>query len=200
MQSSIIMNTKEINKTIVNNVLLMLKRRKDISKKTFDIYNNKDGNIETIFNIKEGENNFSIYIVNSILNSIISKSSLDEYLNNDINIRKIIIIKTPSKRTIKQLLNNYKNVEFFFLHEMLEDLPSKKFIPKHILLNEEESSLLNEKIKLNELSKIRIYDPMARYNNAKINDVFKIIRPNLTTIEEVFYRIVIEDKIDSMFL
>lgn len=194
------MNTKEINKTIVNNVLLMLKRRKDISKKTFDIYNNKDGNIETIFNIKEGENNFSIYIVNSILNSIISKSSLDEYLNNDINIRKIIIIKTPSKRTIKQLLNNYKNVEFFFLHEMLEDLPSKKFIPKHILLNEEESSLLNEKIKLNELSKIRIYDPMARYNNAKINDVFKIIRPNLTTIEEVFYRIVIEDKIDSMFL
>ena len=194
------MNTKEINKTIVNNVLLMLKRRNNISKKTFDIYKNNDDNIENIFNIKEGDNKFSIYIINSILNSIISKSSLDEYLNNNIDIRKIIVIKTPSKRTIKQLLNNYENVEFFFLHEMLEDLPSKKFIPKHILLNEKESSLLNEKIKLNELSKIRVYDPMARYYNAKIKDVFKIIRPNLTTVEEVFYRIVIEDKIDSMFL
>lgn len=41
---------------------------------------------------------------------------------------------------------------------------------------------------------------MVRYYNGKINDVFKIIRKNPTTMEEVAYRIVIKDTIDSMFI
>jgi len=83
---------------------------------------------------------------------------------------------------------------------MLDDIPSKSFIPKHILLSEEDKEKLLTKIKLNEFSKIRKYDPMARYFNAKENDIFKIIRPNITTLEESFYRVVIDDKIDNMFL
>ena len=200
MQKSVIMNSNEINKSVIDNVLLMLLRRKQLNKKTFDIYKNKKKN-DTIFDVKNEDNKkFSIYILNSIINSIISKSNLDEFLSENLDIRKIVIIKEPSKRAVKQLLKSYTNAEFFFMHEMLDDIPSKSFIPKHILLSEEDKEKLLTKIKLNVFSKIRKYDPMARYFNAKENDIFKIIRPNITTLEESFYRVVIDDKIDNMFL
>lgn len=196
---SVKINTKTINQIAIQNVLLMLLRRNEINQTTYNNYKNVD-KFDTIFNFKENDKKFSIYIINSKLNSIISKSPLDDYLNNNINVKKFILIDQPTKRTVKQIMNNYQNCEFFFIYEFMEDIPSKIFIPKHILLSEEDKSLLLQKIKLNEFSHIKNTDTMARYYNAKVDDVFKIIRPNITTIEEIAYRIVVKGKIDDLFL
>ena len=192
-------NTKTINKIAIQNLLLMLVRRNEINQNTYNNYKNIE-NFDTILDFKENDKKFSIYIINSKLNSIISKSPLDDYLNNNVDIKKFILIEQPTKRTVKQIMNNYQNCEFFFIHELMEDIPSKIFIPKHILLSEEDKALLLQKIKLNEFSQIKNTDTMARYYNAKVNDVFKIIRPNITTIEEISYRIVVKGKIDDLFL
>ena len=53
---------------------------------------------------------------------------------------------------MKQIISEYKNAEFFFEHEMLEDIPKKVFIPKHQLLDEEEKKELLSKFNENELS------------------------------------------------
>ena len=84
---------------------------------------NKTNVSNTIIKFKGNENmKYSIYIVNSTLNSIVNKSPLDEYLNDNLDERKIVIIKNPAKRALKQLY--IENCEFFLL-KMLEDFPSK---------------------------------------------------------------------------
>ena len=40
---------------------------------------------------------------------------------------------------------------------------------------------------------------VARYYNAKVNDIFKILRPNITSGYSVFYRVVVNGKIDNLF-
>lgn len=192
---------KEIREKIINNTLLMIKRR----------HNNNDNNIQDILSkIKNKDDpiikfeflgeKYSLNILNTKISSILSKSPLDDYLTNNISERKLIIIKNPSKRVIKQIIKGYKNAEFFYFHELIDDIMKKLFIPKHILLTDDEIENLTEKIKINELSKIFDTDPMSRYYNAKKNNVFKIIRPNLTSGESIFYRIVVPGNINNIYL
>ena len=82
---------------------------------------------------------------------------------------------------------------------MIHDLCSKHFIPEHKILNDEDKSELLKRFKLNEFSRIFNYDVMARYYNAKVNDIFKILRPNITSGYSVFYRVVVNGKIDNLF-
>ena len=43
------------------------------------------------------------------------------------------------------------------------------------------------------MPKINFSDPIARYYNAKIEDVFRIIRPSPTSGKSIFYRRVVKD-------
>jgi DNA-directed RNA polymerase subunit H (RpoH/RPB5) len=201
MSINVELNTKEINIEIYKNILKMLERRKlivnseIILKEIFNDINNKPFiEISVVDNKK-----YSIFIINSKISSIIQGTQLDDFLSNNIEIFKIIIIKECSKKVIKQILNDYKNAEFFFEHELLEDIPSKVFIPEHQLLSEEEVTELLEKFNLHELSIILSTDIMARYYNAKINDIFRIIRPTVTSGKSIFYRRVVNGSLDLLF-
>ena len=200
MSGNFLLNNKEINSNIVKNVLLMLKRRQKIDD-VDSIFNSlqDDINSTTVFKFTSNNNKFGINILNSKLNSIISKSPLDEYLNSNLDVHKIIIIDNPSKRAVKQLYSSYQNCEFFFLREMIEDICAKVFVPQHIVLNNEDKDDLLKRFKLKDLSKILSTDVMSRYYDAKVDDVFKIIRPNITTGHSIFYRVVVNGKIDNLF-
>lgn len=193
------LNNNEVNSNIVKNILLMLQRRNMITDYEGILNSLGDINGNSVFNFKYNNDKYSIYIINSKLNSIISKSPLDDYLNSNLDVRKIVIIESPSKRAVKQLYGSYNNCEFFFVHEMIHDLCSKNFIPEHKILNDEDKSELLKRFKLNEFSRIFNYDVMARYYNAKVNDIFKILRPNITSGYSVFYRVVVSGKIDNLF-
>lgn len=200
MSGNFLLNNKEINSNIIKNVLLMLKRREKIDD-VDSIFNSlqEDINSTTVFKFTSNNNKFGINILNSKLNSIISKSPLDEYLNSNLDVHKIIIIDNPSKRAVKQLYSSYQNCEFFFLREMIEDICAKVFVPQHIILNNEDKDDLLKRFKLKDLSKILSTDVMSRYYDAKVDDVFKIIRPNITTGHSIFYRVVVNGKIDNLF-
>ena len=198
ISTSITMNNKEKLSEVFHNFLKMLKRRKLIDK--IDTYNNKY--LNSFINEKTVTfNKISIYAINSKISSVQNNSPLDEYLKNNIEIKKFVLIDKPTKRTVKQIMNPklYFNCEFFFLHEFLEDIPSKNFIPKHYLLTEEDKNELSKNIDLNTLSRILKTDTMCRYYGAKIDDVLKIIRPNLTCGDSICYKIVIKGNIDKMF-
>ena len=202
MSVNIELNSKEINNIVCLNVLKMLDRRKlidDVDLSYNEISN--DINQKAIIQFKlNDESQCSIYSINSKLNSITHGTPIDDYLSNNVNIHKIVILKDAAKKVLKQIQTEYKNAEFFFEHEMLEDIPSKIFIPKHILLDEEEKNELLSKFSENELSNILDIDMMSRYYNAKAGDVFKIIRPSIVAGNSIFYRKVIHGSLDILFL
>jgi DNA-directed RNA polymerase subunit H (RpoH/RPB5) len=201
MSINIELNTKEVNIRVCENILKMLERRKVISnwKTIFDeIYDNINNKASVDFLLLD-KTKCSIYIINAKLTSIVQGTPLDDYLSNNIDIHKIIVIKETAKKVIKQIIQDYKNAEFFFEHEMLEDIPLKTFIPEHQLLNSNEKIELLSKFDESELSIIFSTDMMARYYNSSVGDIFRIIRPSSTSGKSIFYRRVLLGNLDILF-
>ena len=201
MSINIELNSKEINIEVCLNVLKMLNRRKlidDVDKSFSEI--SDDINQKAIIEFKLNNNTkCSIYSINAKLNSIAQGTPIDEYLSDKIDIHKIIILKEAAKKVLKQIITEYKNAEFFFEHEMLEDIPSKVFIPEHQILDEEEKKELLNKFDESNLSIILDTDMMARYYNAKVGDIFRIIRPSLISGTSIFYRRVSHGTLDILY-
>jgi len=193
-------STKEIFTIVLTNTLLMLVRRKALktNQKILEDFNNtfvEKGIIE----FKDDNNNkISINLTPGKLTSIVQGSQLDEYLKNNVDVHKIIIIKDPSKKVIKQVITDYTNAEIFIEHEMMEDIPSKFFIPEHQLLTEEEKKNLLETFKESELAKINDTDIMSRYFGAKVGDIFRMIRPSITAGYNIFYRRVVSGNFNQI--
>ena len=194
-------NTAEINKIVLTNTLKMLERRNKI--KSWEVELPKLGNdftSKSIFTIELADKtSLSINLVNAKLTSIVQKTPLDDYLSNNIDIHKIVICKEVAKKVVKQIVSEYSNAEFFFESEMMEDLPSKSFMPEHQILNSEEKAELLSKFSEGELAKILLTDMMVRYYGAKIGDIFRIIRPSMTSGKNVFYRRVVNGSWDILF-
>jgi len=191
----------ELNEILIGNVLKMLERRKIISSWS-DEYKKLSNDISTksIFEITlPDKSKYGIYLINAKITSIVQGTPLDDYLSNNIDIHKIIIAKDVSKKVVKQIVGEYKNTEFFFESEMLEDIPSKVFIPEHYLLTLEEKTELLEKFDESDLARIFISDTMSRYYGAKVGDIFRIIRPSFTAGKNVFYRKVVNSSWDILF-
>ncbi|MBI4155495.1 DNA-directed RNA polymerase subunit H [Candidatus Woesearchaeota archaeon] len=70
------------------------------------------------------------------------------------------------------------------------------YVPKHVLLSEEEVKVLLEKYNISkkQLPSIIVNDPALRKLNPKIGDVVKIIRKSPTAAQGVYYRVVVSVK------
>ena len=190
------MNQKEILQTICSNFAKLLHRRHLIVNNVLP----KEV-INTI--IADKTNNFqidnkkiSIHIITFELKNISSGSTIDDYLSKNIDYHKFLIVKSFSKKTYTQITTEYNNAEIFTIDELLEDIPSKEIIPEHILLNADMKKELLESFGINELPKIYSTEMMARYYGAKVNDIFRIIRPNLSSGTSIIYRTVIHGTMD----
>ena len=194
---------KEINKLIIENVLKMLERRNLIKSWEDSLSNIKSDWTHNIYEIiLSDKSTYSIYLLNNTntqLTTISQGVPLDNYLSDNLDIHKIVIVRSISKKAIKQILYDYKNTEFFFENEMLEDIPSKIFIPEHILLSNTDKNELLSKFNEHDLSKIYVNEIMSRYYNAKIGDIFRIVRPSYTAGRNIFYRRVVNSSIDILF-
>lgn len=193
--------TKEGNVIVFENFLKMLNRRGLIAdvNTTFesmknDIIPNKALSLKLDNNSK-----LMFYIINGDVRSITNNSPIDEFLSSNTNIIKFLIIKGPSKKVFKQVNENYPNSELFFFHEFMEDIPSKDFIPKHYILNGNDRDELLQHINIKNLKRIFSTDMMSRYFNAKVGDIFKIERLNVTSGHGVDYRVVVPGKVDMLF-
>jgi DNA-directed RNA polymerase subunit H (RpoH/RPB5) len=198
--SNVELNIKEIINIVVKNIGLMFNRRNYMKSKSLNDKIIEHLNSDKLYNFEIENNNknmkFSINIINQDVKNISNGSPIDDYLNKNIDAHKFLIVKSFSKKTFSQISKDYKNVEIFTIFEFLEDIPAKEFIPQHILLNEDEKKELFESFGLNELGRIYNTDIMARYYGAKLNDVFRIIRPNLNSGTSIYYRFVVPGNMD----
>jgi DNA-directed RNA polymerase subunit H (RpoH/RPB5) len=201
MSYSVQLNNKEINQTVVMNLLRLLERREKINSWETEYEKiKKEIDTKTTFEILLNDNTkCGIYIVNAKLTTIVSGTPLAQYLSNNLDIHKFIVIKEVLKKVVKQIMHEYKNAEFFFESEMLEDIPSKDIIPKHEIMKADEKKELLAKYSEAELSRILSTDIMCRYYGGKVGDIFKITRPSYTAGYSIFYRKVVIGSLDLLF-
>ena len=201
MSINIELSNKQINIVICKYTLKMLNRRGliDNAEDKLEEISDQINNQASIDFVLNNDQKCSIYMINVKLTSIVNGTPLDEFLKSNLETHKIVVIKDLTKKVAKQILDDYNNAEFFFEHELLEDIPSKVFIPEHQLLSINEKQELFTKFNENELSIIYMTDTMSRYYNAKVGDVFKITRPSVTSGKSIFYRRVINGSLDLIF-
>ena len=106
----------------------------------------------------------------------------------------IIIISGKLSQQAKQKvldINRELQVEVFTVNELVVNITEHELVPEHILLSKEDKDLLLKryKIKENQLPKILVTDPVARYLGLKRGDVVKIIRVSETAGRYITYRI-----------
>ncbi len=203
-------STKELNSIVLKNLLVLFERRnyiKDHKKVLSTITNsiitntilNVKGDVENGSKEKTTNNIYQIYISASKLNSISQGSQVDEFLKNDINNKKFLILTEQSKKVFKQSREQYPNTEVFSEDELLEDIPSKDIIPIHHLLTTEEKDELLKHFNQKNFKKIFEYDIMSRYYGASPGDIFRIERYNTTSGKGIDYRTVVAGKYDIIF-
>ena len=88
-------------------------------------------------------------------------------------------------------INTELQIECFHVSELIVNITEHELVPQHKVLNEEQKIMLLEryKIKENQLPKIMISDPIAKYLGLKRGNVVKIIRESETAGRYVTYRI-----------
>lgn len=201
---------KELNSIVLKNLLLMFERRNYISdhEKTLSSITNPvitntvlkiKADTKNDSDTKSKESTYQIYISASKINSISQGSQIDDFLTNEINDKKFLIVSEASKKVFKQSREQYPNTEVFSEDELLEDIPSKDIVPNHQLLNQDEKEELLKYFQAKSFKKIYEYDIMSRYYGAVPGDIFRIERFNTTSGKGIDYRTVIPGKYDIMF-
>lgn len=128
-----------------------------------------------------------------------SKKDLENTYQNVIekyneNIKIIIILKEKYNNAVeKELLSSkYKNIEIFLHKHLIINVSKHVMQPIFIPLNELEIQEVLQKYScnINNLPRMFINDPIARYYGMKSGSVFKIIRSSPNAGEGISYRLV----------
>lgn len=125
------------------------------------------------------------------ITSVAKGTDMFDFMNKYKEEYKFIVAKN-----INISLTDYDTeVEVFLFQEVYINIVDHVLVPKHIVLSEEEKKELFQSycVTKNNMPRIMVKDPVARYYKMKVNEVCKIIRTNSATIESPFYRLVVKN-------
>ena len=169
-------NINEINQMFVNNQLDILLENK--TKKTYVKYH---------------------------LGKTLRRENINDYIDDLFNLEQIltkndtliIVIKMEPNDTLIKCVNQIWEEDgvfiiLFNIDRLQYNILEHEYVPKHIVINEEEVKLIKEKyniMKDDQLPKISRFDPVAMAIGIRPKEICKIIRPSKTAIETNYYRI-----------
>lgn len=191
----------QIIKTIMTNIVKMLtdrnllnktKLQENIKKITSIQSDSLTYKINTDKYTKDSDKVFSIKIIEQKITAINKASGILDFLVNNEDNSKIIIVNDISNKALKHIHNNYPNTEVFLEEELMINVLEHDYQPEFMLLsNEEGESVMKSYLIKNKLMpKILKNDPISKYFNAKPTQIFRIIRPSETSGNYVTYRLV----------
>ena len=189
---------KTLKKMMEDRGYIIEENYSQISYQDWLLKNNNKSTLNGIFYKKVGENIVRLYFeylegLKLIANDIGSFFSKMKDAKADSGIIVISgILSSQAKQKLADI-NIELQVECFNISELMVNITEHAYVPKHILLTEEEKKELMKRyrIKESQLPKILHNDPVAKYLGLKRGDVVKIIRSSETAGKYVTYRITV---------
>jgi DNA-directed RNA polymerase subunit H (RpoH/RPB5) len=195
--NDIVINRTTKIKTVIRTLCRIFIERKYTTKTLDELVSKLMPSInedEILFTIDDKK--YGLKFINMFLTTIKKEASIENFLSKNTDTHKFIIINKLSDRAIKQILE-YQNTEVFTIDELLIVIIDHNIVPQHILLTPDEKdkyfSVFNHHPR--DMKKILVNDPIARFYGAKVGDLIKIIRSNITSGKEIDYRMVIPGEI-----
>ena len=108
----------------------------------------------------------------------------------------IIVLKADITSFAANSFKNFKSVhiEHFNMRDVMYNITKHVMVPKHELLTKKEIQDLKQQLRIRTLSclkKIRYNDPICRYFDAKLGNVFRIYRPSPDGHMYIAHRLVV---------
>jgi len=152
--------------------------------------------LNTVVYKQDATDGLGIYFPNDIKVGISTiRVIIDDMNGNDLT-KAIVIVRAAMTSSAKKFLNEMPadsvQVQAFEEAELMVNITEHELVPKHEVLNEEEKKELMKRYKLKEqqLPRIRITDPVAKYYGMKRGQVVRITRKSPTSGRYVTYRLV----------
>jgi DNA-directed RNA polymerase I, II, and III subunit RPABC1 len=195
--NDIIINKTNKVQTVLKTLCRILIERKYTTKNINEIYDKIINSLvddELLFTLDNKK--YGIKFISAFLTTIKKEVSIENFLNKNPDAHKFVIINKLSDRAVKQILE-YQSTEVFTMSELLIVIIDHHIVPLHILLTEDEKSKYFSEFNHHprDMKKILVNDPVAKFYGAKVGDLFKIIRPSITSGKEIDFRMVIPGEI-----
>lgn len=197
------LNQDKQKNIVIDNIIKMLTERDCIHPKNHDEYVNNiisnlrddDTFIINITNRKSGDSDtyHIILLLDQKISTITRTSMFGDYIYKNIGVHKIIVVNDITPRAMVAVHTVMPSIEIFLKKELMFNIIDHIYVPKHILLSDTDAEkvLTEYGVKKKELPRIFITDPIARYYNAKMGQIFRIKRPSEITGFSNYYRIVV---------
>ena len=196
------MNKIEYIYNVYKNVLDMLIDRGYIVPKSINLsfksftkkYIKQDYNFVLVHKVKKHKISVIFNLNNKNKLQNIKQLLIDTYENLCIDKDEVLIILNQQPNNIiKKFIQSsiYKNkVDLFWLSILQINIIKHTLQPKFTLLNEDEKEALLDKynIKINQLPKMSMQDPICKYYKFPKYSVVKIVRNTRQSISSEFYR------------
>ena len=195
---------EQIRVTVLTNVVKMLVERgvypvDSLDKRIKDVLSIQSD--DYIYDIGSGVDRqgkkltYVCKIIPHKLSALAKSYGLVEFIEANKDKHKIIVVKDINSKVLNHALSISNGLTEIFLEQFLMiNLVDHVLVPKHIVLSQEEVSEVFESYVVNKMTmpKILLSDPVSKYFNVKVGDVFKIIRPSEKSGFVPSYRYVIK--------
>ena len=130
------------------------------------------------------------------ITTINKNSPIGEFISKYNNDYLFLIVNDINSKTENSLTDYSDKLEVFKFSNLQFNIIDHDLVPKHIVLNEEDTKKVMEsyRAKKRDMILIRTNDPIAKYYKMKGGNIVKIIRDSTMTCDSVSYRYVIKSK------
>lgn len=164
----------------------------------------QNNQLDLLLNTNTDESNKKVY-VKYFIDKMIRPSNIHDFIDDLFNIEQIlsknddliIIIKDEPNETLQTLQTSVYEHDGIFItilniNRLQFNILDHCLVPKHRILNTEETAMIKKKYSINDdsnIPNISRFDPVSQVMGIRPGELFEIERPSKTAIINKFYRI-----------